>query len=382
MRAGLDALVATSAANVEYLTGFALRMQSLELFAGGHPLVGILVSTGPPVLVAPITDMVPAVFRGVTAATRSYGRNYVALPEGAQDLGRDERAVIEALKPDTTFPDAVHAATVVLRDARVRRIGVDDGGAASLYCALAESLTDIECVPAGDTWRRVRAVKDSEEIERLRDAAGIIEVAMEEVWRHTRPGATEIELARRASRVITDAGARPTLWYVGAGAASALVDRLPTSRAIARGDLVMVDFGCEYCGYYADLARTAIVGDPGPRVTERYAAVHAAEAAAIARIRPGRAVADMFDHAVRAARSNGIPRFDRRHVGHGIGLEPYDLPILLAASDDSLEAGMVVNVETPYYEVGFGGLQLEDTLVVTEEGVEFLSGAPRTLRLL
>ncbi|HYM69493.1 MAG TPA: aminopeptidase P family N-terminal domain-containing protein, partial [bacterium] len=79
--ADLDALVATSAANVEYATGFALRMESLTLFAGGHPLVGILFRDGPPVLVAPMTDMVPVVFQDIAARTRPYGRNYVTLPE-------------------------------------------------------------------------------------------------------------------------------------------------------------------------------------------------------------------------------------------------------------------------------------------------------------
>ncbi|HYM71250.1 MAG TPA: Xaa-Pro peptidase family protein, partial [bacterium] len=297
-------------------------------------------------------------------------------------LGREERAVIEAFGGDAPAQDAVHAVATVLRDAGVRRAGVDDGGAASLYRGLVESLAGVDCVPAGEAWRRVRAVKEPEEIERLREAAGIVEAAMEAVWRHVRPGASEAELARLAADVMTNAGARPTLWYVGVGASSALVDRLPTDRVVARGDLVMVDFGCEHGGYYADLARTAVVGEPDPRIAGRYTAVRSAEAAAIARIRAGRAATDVFAHAIRAARSAGIPHFDRRHVGHGIGLEPYDLPILTDASEDPLEAGTVLNVETPYYEVGFGGLQLEDTLVVTEEGVEFLSSAPRDLRVL
>jgi Xaa-Pro aminopeptidase len=354
----------------------------LTLFAGGHPLVGVLLRDGRPALVAATTDLVPAVFRGVTARLHPYGRNYVVVPARVDQPEPEEGAVIALFAAKAPAPDAAHAATAVLREAGVRRVGVDEGGAADLYRALVAALPGIECVPAAKVWRRVRAIKEPGEIECLREAARIVEAAMEEVWRYARPGVSELELARQAVRVMTDAGARPTLWYVGVGRASALVDRLPTHRAAERGDIIMVDFGCEYQGYYADLARTAVVGEPSPRVVEYYAAVRAAEAAAIARIRAGRAAADVFTRAVATARSAGIPHFDRRHVGHGIGLEPYDLPILTGATEDTLAAGVVLNVETPYYEVGFGGLQLEDTLTVTQEGVESLSVASRDLRML
>jgi Xaa-Pro aminopeptidase len=380
---GVDSLVATSPANVQYVTGFALTMESLELFAGGHPLFGIVTDRGDgPTLVAPVTDLVPALFRGVAARPAPYGRNYVVLPRAPDRLDDMERAVADSFREIGSASDAIEAAAGVLRDAGVRRAGIDDGGPAALYRALASALPGVEIVRAGGEFRGARAVKEPDEIDALRRAVGIVEAAMEEVWRHARPGASEIELARVAARVMVDAGARPTLWYVGVGTASALVDRLPTARTIAEGDLVMLDFGCELGGYYADLARTAVVGVPGAGAAQYYGAVQAGEEAAIARLRAGCVASDVFHEAVRAARAAGIPHFDRRHVGHGIGLEPYDLPVLTADAGGALEAGTVVNIETPYYEIGFGGLQLEDTLVVREVGVEWLSHAPRGLREL
>jgi len=379
---GVDALVATSPSNVRYVTGFALTMESLELFAGGHPLFGILGDRGDPVLVAPVTDLVPAVFRGVPACLVPYGRNYVVLPDTPARLDAMERAVAEALGAGAPASAAVAAAAALLRDAGARRVGIDDGGPASLVRDLASALPGVETVPAGAAFRRARTVKEPDEIEGLRRAAEIVEAAMEEVWRHAQPGVSEIELARCGARVMVDAGARPTLWYVGVGAASALVDRLPTTRAAHVGDLVMLDFGCEIGGYYADLARTAVLGPPNPRLAQYYDAVHAGETAAIEGLRAGRVAAEVFRQAVQAARDAGIPHFDRRHVGHGIGLEPYDLPVLTADAEVVLEAGTVLNIETPYYELGFGGLQLEDTLVVRPAGVEWLSRAPRGLREL
>ena len=379
---GVDALVATSPSNVRYVTGFALTMESLELFAGGHPLFGILGDRGGPVLVAPVTDLVPAVFRGIRARLVPYGRNYVVLPDPPARLDAVERAVAEALGTGAPAAAAVAAAAAVLRDAGVRRVGIDDGGPASLVRELASALPDVETVPAASAFRQARAVKEPDEIEGLRRAAEIVEAAMDEVWRHAQSGVSEIELARCGARVMVDAGARPTLWYVGVGTASALVDRLPTARAAHVGDPSCSTSDARLGGYYADLARTAVLGPPSPRLAQYYDAVHAGETAGIEGLRAGRVAAEVFREAIRAARDAGIPHFDRRHVGHGIGLDPYDLPMLTADADTVLEAGTVLNIETPYYELGFGGLQLEDTLVVRPAGVEWLSRAPRELREL
>ena len=90
----------------------------------------------------------------------------------------------------------------------------------------------------------------------------------------------------------------------------------------------------------------------------------------------------MFDRAVEVTRAAGIPHYDRHHCGHGIGIECYDLPSIAAQDTTVLKEGMVVNVETPYYELGFAGLQVEDTVVVTKDGVEYLSTYDRSLQVI
>ncbi len=380
----LDALVAASPANVLYLTGFALGMESLALFAGGHPLLAVLLRASErPLLIAPITDAAPAIVRRSPACHLPYGRNFVNLPEELHGLSPEEAAVARFLAASAPAPDAVQALASALAKAGAHRVGIDEAGApASLHRALAAAVCGAELVPASALLRRARAVKEPEEIACLRRGAEIVEAAMQEVWRHARPGVSEAELARVAVCTMVDAGARPTLWYVGVGTASALVDRPPTARAVAPGDLVMLDLGCEYGGYYADLARTAVVGAPGARLARCYAAVQAGERAAIAMVGPGRTGAEIYRAAVEAARASGIPHFDRRHCGHGIGLEPYDEPTVAPAAAEALQPGMVLNIETPYYEIGFGGLQLEDTVVVTESGAAYLSRASRDLLVL
>ncbi len=88
---------------------------------------------------------------------------------------------------------------------------------------------------------------------------------------------------------------------------------------------------------------------------------------------------EIFEEAVRSVREAGISHYQRNHVGHGIGIECYDPPFLAPTSDHILEEGMVVNIETPYYELGFGGLQVEDTIVVTPDGYRSLTQCDRGL---
>jgi Xaa-Pro dipeptidase len=383
-KAGFDALVASSPANVRYLTGFGLGMESLTLHAGGHVLMAVVLCQDPqPCLVAPATDVVPAVLQGVPARLITYGRNTLVVHR-RDDVGEGyESAVRAALRTESSAPTAVQAVVSILADAGARCVGIDDGGMpASVHLALTRSFGRAEFVSATALLRAVRAVKEPEEVACLRQGAQIVEAAIEEVWRGAQPGISEVELATRALHTMIDHGARPTLWYVGVGDQSALVDRLPTNRTITRGDVIMVDFGCEYRGYYADLARTAVLGSPSPRLAGYYAAVQEGERAALAAVRTGQSATTVFRQAVSAVRASGIPHFDRVHCGHGIGLEPYDDPLLSAGSDGLLESGMVLNVETPYYELGFAGLQLEDTVLVTDTGPDFLSRLPRELMIL
>ena len=91
---------------------------------------------------------------------------------------------------------------------------------------------------------------------------------------------------------------------------------------------------------------------------------------------------DIFNVAVQTVRNSGIPHYQRHHCGHGIGLEFYDPPLISPHDHTKIEEGMVLNIETPYYELGFGGLQVEDTVLVTESGVRYLTKSSRELSIL
>jgi Xaa-Pro aminopeptidase len=142
-------------------------------------------------------------------------------------------------------------------------------------------------------------------------------------------------------------------------------------------------------GYWADTGRTAVIGEPPSDLVRYYAALQAGIAELLKRAQPGVAVSELFDAGVQTVRESGIPHYQRHHVGHAIGLEMYEPPVLANAqssdihrfgeSDIRLEPGMVINIELPYYELGLGGLQIEDTLVIRPDGHEVLTTASRDL---
>jgi Xaa-Pro aminopeptidase len=197
-----------------------------------------------------------------------------------------------------------------------------------------------------------------------------------------KPGVTEREAAYVYEAEILKRGAAPFFTVITMGERAALADVYPAERALKPGDMVRFDLGCVYQGYRSDIARTAVLGKPDDKLARSYAAILGGEKAAIAAMKPGVPVGEIFDLAVRVTREHGMPHYQRHHVGHGIGLEPYDPPTINAATQTPLEPGMVFCVETPYYEHGWGGVQVEDAVEVTAGGTRRLTRSSQDLAVI
>jgi Xaa-Pro aminopeptidase len=141
---------------------------------------------------------------------------------------------------------------------------------------------------------------------------------------------------------------------------------------------VRFDVGAIFKGYHGDVARMAILGEPEPRALRAYDAVEAGVQAALDTIRPGVDGGKVFETAVAAVRDGGLPEFRRHHVGHGIGLEPVEAP-WLRPGGETLEAGMVLRAETPYYELGAFGVTVKETVLVTRGGATVVNRSNRGL---
>ena len=374
---GLDAIVATTTENLYYMTGF--RSISHALFRGLE-LYGVFTRRGTGLVVPFIDTTGVAADEIAVDHLACYGKFFF---EYADDPG----AVGQKIRQWTAAPAAspADALAAVLGDLGVLggRVGLDEANVfPATWRRLEERLAAATLIPGYQLLRGARTVKSADEVARLERAALIAEDGIAAVLGMLKDGVTEHEAAHVYEQEVLRRGASPFFTVVTIGERAALADVYPSERALRPGDLVRFDLGCVYQSYRSDISRTAVLGRPTDKQARYYAGVLAGERAAIAAMKPGVLVSDIFDVAVRVTRESGIPHYQRHHVGHGIGLEPYDPPTINAATRTALEPGMVFCVETPYYEHGWGGVQVEDAVEITATGARRLTRSSQDLAIL
>jgi Xaa-Pro dipeptidase len=344
---------------------------------GGEPC--IVASTG---LIDLIADRVFDVDVAITDVRR-YGMFAVETDTSATLDPVEQR--LGAMLADRDHGDAIAALVGAIRERGLERatIGVDDLGILPVYWdRLREALPHARIVRANDAFRHARAVKTPDEVERLRRAAHIAEHSIDAALAAAKEGATEIDMALAFHGTTVREQGVPVLGCLAAGPHTAFANVQPSPRKIRRGDIIRFDVGGRYNHYRADMARNAVLGEPSNKLASYHGAIRAGLMRAIEMVKPGVRAADIFEQAVETVRREGIPHYKRNHVGHGIGLDGYDAPDFSPSSKEVLEEGMVVCLETPYYELGFGGLQVEDMIRVTADGFESLMSTGSELRVL
>lgn len=220
----------------------------------------------------------------------------------------------------------------------------------------------------------LRAVKDAGELARIEKAADLAAQALRDTLALVRPGVREAELAAELDFRMRGLGASGPAFetIVASGPRTALPHAATSDRRLREGDLVLFDFGARWQGYAADLTRTFVLGRPQPRQVDLYGTVLAAQRSAMGVLRDGAAAADV-DRAARTVFAEaGLEDHFLHSTGHGLGLEVHEGPRLSRRSEERVEAGMVVTVEPALYFAGWGGIRIEDDVVVTE-------GEPRPL---
>ncbi|PZN13494.1 MAG: Xaa-Pro dipeptidase [Bacillota bacterium] len=234
----------------------------------------------------------------------------------------------------------------------------------------------VEMVAVGGWIEELRRIKDPAEIAAIRQAARIADEALLEVLADLRPGVTEREVALQLEFAMRRRGAEGVSFdlIVASGPRSALPHGTASDRVIEAGDFVTIDYGALYGGYASDCTRTVVVGPAGERQRRIYDIVLEAQRRALAAVRPGATGAEV-DRAARAViEEAGYGDHFGHATGHGVGLEVHEGPRLAAnGRDDVLAPGMVVTVEPGIYLPGWGGVRIEDLVVVTENGGEILT---------
>ncbi len=191
-------------------------------------------------------------------------------------------------------------------------------------------------------------------------------------------GVNFTELYDHYHQGVAKRGADLRLWAAGHGTAS-VANFAPADTIIQRGDVVRVDTGCAYKSYLSDTCRIVSVGEPSQRILHCHQAVTAGYRAGIDSVKQGVMASEVFQAAFDAIRESGLPNFRRHNLGHSIGFENHEPPVIASSEylpgfeDYPLEEGMVLCLEMPYYELGTGGTNVEDTILVTKDGWEYIS---------
>jgi Xaa-Pro aminopeptidase len=347
----LDAFVVSSPINVKYLSGFDGSAGLLLCTPHGHCL---------------ITD----------------GR----YESQVRDWMREGR--VAAI--DLERVEARYDLTLAARLGRLpaRQVGVEaDFVTVATLRRWQELTSDTAWRPMDQVVERMRLIKDESELADLRRGGRALADVAKRLADWVRRGRAERELARDIDQAIERAGfERPAFdTIVASGPNSAYPHARPTDRRLTDGDLVVLDFGGVLDGYCVDLTRMAGIGQIGSAAERLYRLDRDAQSAALAAVRAGVLGSDVDAAARQLLESNGLGAAFVHGTGHGLGLEVHEAPRLAratAAAADLLEAGMVCTIEPGAYIEGLGGVRLEDDVVVTGEGSELLTDAPRDLLMI
>ena len=261
------------------------------------------------------------------------------------------------------------------------RIGVEKGHL-TLWAAerLTSHVDSAQLVDVGETIRRLRILKTPAELDAMARAAAATDRLTERLLQTLEAGQTESEVATTLARLTAEEGALlsfPPL--VQSGPNSALPHLQPSARKLQPGDLVLLDFGAAVDSYTGDTTRMAVVGQSDARQAELHGLVLEAHDAAVAAVRPGATTGEVDAAARSVIAAAGLgDRFIHR-IGHGIGLQVHEDPSLDPGSTLAVEEGMTFTIEPGVYIPGWGGVRIEDDLVVEAGGARLLTAAPREL---
>jgi len=247
--------------------------------------------------------------------------------------------------------------------------------------SLAEKLNGVELTAVKEIVAPLRMVKDAEELARIRAACALVDDAFQWLLEFVRPGRTErevaIELEYRLKRAGSEKDAFDTI--VASGYRSAMPHGRASEKVLEAGDFVTIDFGARVEGYHSDLTRTVVLGRATDRQREVYETVLAANRAGVGAIRAGMEGKEVDAVARAVIEAAGLGEHFGHGLGHGLGLHVHDHPAFGKTSTVTLQAGMVATVEPGIYLEGWGGVRIEDDVLVTEDGCEVLTHAPRKL---
>ncbi|WJP96763.1 M24 family metallopeptidase [Macrococcus bovicus] len=365
-----DVFISTTKENFKYLTGFfpvckQLRPYNSETFAVIHRYnldeIHIVHSLGE---IDQILDSYSKI-----GIVHTYGKFYREVKE-YNHLTEDELKIFDYSNPKNNYETSYDALIELLKKLKISTVALDEEGLNHLqYLTLASRLSPYVISPGSYLIKKARSIKTNSEIKLLKESSNILERSIMHIKNLlVTEQLDENLIVQEFKNYVTEQGALPMLPMIKIGRGSVGGQRKPNDTKLNDKDFIWFDCDIVYEGYWSDVARI-VTKDPNLYSYKDYFnTLRNAQRLAMQRIKPGMQANEVYNLVMNEVKNNGIPHYKRNHVGHGIGLEPYELPVLSEDNSELIEEGMVLCIETPYYEYGIGAIHIEDLVLIKEDG--------------
>jgi Xaa-Pro aminopeptidase len=349
--AGIDAFLVNSEPNMRYLAGFSTL--AIERFAG---------------LVVPVEESTPTVI----------------VPRLEEQKAKEKSAFKEIrIYDDSESPARVLRQVIKEEKLEKATFGVEWTLAFKFYKMLVECSPRIKVKDASEIFSQLRCIKSEEELENIRKAASIVGKGINAGIDFIKPGLSETTISFEIEKTIKQNGGESVPFcLVLSGSSSAIPHGETSSRKVMKQDVVLMDVGAVYKGYYADLTRTVFIGQATRKQREIYEIVSNAQEAAIKAVKP-RVKAEEVDVAARKTiEKAGYGDYFTHRTGHGLGLEVHEEPYITKENKTVLQPGMTFTIEPGIYLAGKFGVRIEDNMVVSTKDGKLLSKLPKDLQVI
>lgn len=322
------------------------------------------------------------------------GEGLLIITKGENLLFTDSRFTEQAQKESPDFEiiidepsrknSRINSLNKTLKKKNIKRIAFEANNLSyNDFKKYSASFKSIKLMPAENTIEKIRMIKDKEEIIKLKKAGQIITETLKEVFEIIKPGVRELDIATELAYTMRKKGAQGESFeaIVVSGERSSLPHGKPSKKKINEGELITIDTGANYQNYKSDMTRTIILGKENEKQKEIYYIVLEAQKKALKFLKPGVKCKEVDSIARDIIKKKGYGKNFGHGLGHGVGLDIHEMPRVSLNDDTILLPGMVITIEPGIYLPSVGGVRIEDTVLITEDGYEILTWFPKIMNI-